>query len=51
VVQRIPVRIGIARKPGAPVLRSGMSVELYVDTGHPRGLPEPIAHLFGMSGE
>jgi membrane fusion protein (multidrug efflux system) len=40
VVQRIPVRIAIARKPGAPVLRSGMSVDVSIDTGHRRSLAE-----------
>jgi membrane fusion protein, multidrug efflux system len=38
VVQRIPVRIGIMRKPDAPVLRSGMSVFVSIDTGHRRSL-------------
>jgi membrane fusion protein (multidrug efflux system) len=38
VVQRIPVRIGITRKPGAAVLRSGMSVFVSIDTGHRRSL-------------
>jgi membrane fusion protein (multidrug efflux system) len=38
VVQRIPVRIGIARKLGAAVLRSGMSVFVSIDTGHRRSL-------------
>jgi membrane fusion protein (multidrug efflux system) len=38
VVQRIPVRIGITRKPGAPALRSGMSVYVSIDTGHRRTL-------------
>jgi membrane fusion protein (multidrug efflux system) len=38
VVQRIPVRIGITRKPGTPVLRSGMSVFVSIDTGHRRTL-------------
>jgi membrane fusion protein, multidrug efflux system len=36
VVQRIPVKIAIARKPGAPILRSGMSVYVRIDTGHHR---------------
>ena len=36
VVQRVPVRIGIERKPGAPILRSGMSVYVSIDTGHRR---------------
>jgi membrane fusion protein (multidrug efflux system) len=51
VVQRIPLRVRIENEPGKPQLRVGMSVELSVETGHPRGLPEPIARLFGRSGE
>ena len=38
VVQRIPVRISVQRKPGDPVLRSGMSVTVDIDTGHRRSL-------------
>jgi len=40
VVQRIPVRIRIFRKPGDPVLRAGMSVEATIDTGHVRHLSD-----------
>ena len=40
VVQRIPVRIVINRKPGAPILRSGMSVYVDIDTGHRRALSD-----------
>jgi membrane fusion protein, multidrug efflux system len=40
VVQRIPVRIVIGRKPGASVLRSGMSVFVKIDTGHRRALSD-----------
>ena len=40
VVQRIPVRIEVERKPGDPVLRAGMSVEAEIDTGHVRSLSE-----------
>jgi membrane fusion protein, multidrug efflux system len=36
VVQRIPVRIHVDRKPGDPELRAGMSVEAEIDTGHQR---------------
>jgi membrane fusion protein (multidrug efflux system) len=50
VVQRIPLRVRIDNEPGKPQLRAGMSVELSVETGHPRGLPEPIAHWFKTSG-
>lgn len=32
VVQRIPVRISIERRPGDPVVRAGMSVEVEIDT-------------------
>ena len=38
VVQRIPVRIRVERRPGDPPLRSGMSVEASIDTGHTRSL-------------
>jgi membrane fusion protein (multidrug efflux system) len=40
VVQRIPVRIHLDRKPGAPPLRSGMSVTATIDSGHQRTLAE-----------
>jgi membrane fusion protein (multidrug efflux system) len=50
VVQRIPMRIRVNNTPGKPPLRVGMSVELNVDTGHERGLPNFIADLWGSSG-
>ena len=40
VVQRIPVRIKVERKPGDPELRAGMSVEADIDTGHRRTLAD-----------
>ncbi len=40
VVQRIPVRIKINQEPGQPVLRSAMSVEVSIDTGHRRRLSD-----------
>lgn len=40
VVQRIPVRVRIDRKPGDPVLRAGMSVYVDIDTGHRRSLSD-----------
>ncbi|MCC8953650.1 HlyD family secretion protein [Bradyrhizobium sp. Pear77] len=49
VVQRIPMRIRVNNAPGKPPLRVGMSVELNVDTGHERGLPNFITDLFGSS--
>ncbi|MDA8252516.1 MAG: HlyD family secretion protein [Rhodospirillales bacterium] len=36
VVQRLPVRIHLDRKPGDPPLSAGMSVEADIDTGHTR---------------
>ncbi|MBS0643426.1 MAG: HlyD family secretion protein [Proteobacteria bacterium] len=38
VVQRIPVRIRVDRKPGDPPLRAGMSAQIDIDTGHVRTL-------------
>lgn len=38
VVQRIPVRIEVDRRPGDPELRAGMSVVTDIDTGHRRTL-------------
>jgi len=43
------LRVRIENQPGKPELRVGMSVQLYVDTGHPRGLPEPIARWLHLS--
>jgi membrane fusion protein (multidrug efflux system) len=40
VVQRIPVRIAIDRNADSPVLRSGMSVYVSIDTGHRRSLSD-----------
>jgi membrane fusion protein (multidrug efflux system) len=40
VVQRIPVRIRVERKPEDPELRSGMSVEAEIDTRHRRTLAD-----------
>ena len=40
VVQRIPVRIQIDRKPGDPPLRAGMSADIDIDTGHVRTLSD-----------
>lgn len=50
IVQRIPMRIrvdtiGDQDQP----LRAGMSVEVAVDTGHARGLPNFLAALFGAT--
>jgi membrane fusion protein, multidrug efflux system len=50
VVQRIPMRIRVENEPGRPQLRVGMSVEVNVDTGHPRGFPTFLTDLFWSSG-
>jgi membrane fusion protein, multidrug efflux system len=50
VVQRIPMRVRVDNAPGKPPLRVGMSVELSVDTGHERGMPDFITDLFRSSG-
>ena len=50
VVQRIPLRVRIDTKDaGLPPLRSSMSVEIDVDTGHTRGLPRFLTALFERS--
>jgi membrane fusion protein (multidrug efflux system) len=47
VVQRIPLRVRIdTRDAGMPPLRASMSAEIYVDTGHARGLPQFLTDLF-----
>lgn len=38
IAQRLTVRISIDEQPGAPVLRSGMSSEVSIDTKHQRSL-------------
>jgi multidrug resistance efflux pump len=39
VVQRIPVRLEILRRPNDPPLRAGMSVKVEIDTRRNRELP------------
>jgi membrane fusion protein (multidrug efflux system) len=47
VVQRIPMRVRLDMSDSnLPPLRAGMSVEVNVDTGHSRGLPQFLAALF-----
>ena len=48
VVQRIPMRVRLDTPADKPPLRVGMSVVVDVDTGHARGVPEPVARLFGL---
>ena len=50
VVQRIPMRVRIDTKDASlPPLRSSMSVEANVDTGHTRGLPHFLTALLTHS--
>jgi membrane fusion protein (multidrug efflux system) len=47
VVQRINMRIRVdTSDQRLPPLRAGMSAEVHVDTGHPRGLPHFLTALF-----
>ena len=50
VVQRIPVRLEIADRPGQPPLRAGMSAVIEIDTGHHRDLPSPISSALAWMG-
>ena len=51
VVQRIPLRVRIdTSDTNMPPLRSSMSAEIYVDTGHARGLPQFLTALFHRDG-
>jgi membrane fusion protein (multidrug efflux system) len=50
VVQRIPLRVRIDDIKGKPPLRVGMSAEVNVDTGHPRGFPTFLTDLFKSTG-
>jgi len=50
VVQRIPMRVRLdTSDKNRPTLRAGMSVEVDVDTGHKRGLPQFLTALIGRA--
>jgi membrane fusion protein, multidrug efflux system len=50
VVQRIPMRVRLdTSDKSRPPLRAGMSVEVDVDTGHQRGLPQVLTALFSRA--
>jgi membrane fusion protein (multidrug efflux system) len=50
IVQRIDMRVRIdTSDQNQPPLRTGMSVEVDVDTGHVRGLPHFVTALFGRT--
>lgn len=44
VVQRIPLRVAVERRPGDPELRAGMSVVVEIDTGHIRKLHDILGN-------
>jgi membrane fusion protein (multidrug efflux system) len=51
VVQRVPIRLQVDVPPGAPPLRTGMSANVEVDTGHKRKLGDLVAtatHAIGL---
>jgi membrane fusion protein (multidrug efflux system) len=51
VVQRVPVRLKVNLPEGAPPLRSGMSADVEIDTGHQRslaGLMNSIKRMIGL---
>ncbi len=50
VVQRVPVRIAIDRKPDDPPLRAGMSVIVHVDTKHQRKMKD-LWRLVGLKSD
>jgi membrane fusion protein (multidrug efflux system) len=47
VVQRVPVRLRVEVPEDAPVLRSGMSADVSIDTGHKRSMTD-LVHLAGL---
>ena len=49
VVQRIPMRVEIAASPDKPPLRVGMSVQVEIETGHARGVPEALKPLLASA--
>jgi membrane fusion protein (multidrug efflux system) len=50
VVQRVPLRIRLDDGQELPPLRAGMSARVEIDTGHVRGLPEPVAGALAALG-
>lgn len=51
VVQRVQVRLAVDMPPGGPQLRSGMSANVEIDTGHERtlaGLVGGVRHSVGL---
>ena len=50
VVQRLPVRLKLKDKPGAPALRSGMTAKVTIDTKQERSLAELLGSFTAIAG-
>jgi membrane fusion protein (multidrug efflux system) len=50
IVQRVPIRVAIDRKPNDPDLRSGMSVTVDIDTGNVRSIND-LLRLVGLGSK
>ena len=50
VVQRVPVRLRLDLPADAPPLRTGMSAEVEIDTGHSRSLAGILHGIGGWIG-
>ncbi len=50
VVQRVPVRLTLADQADAPILRTGMSVHVEIDTGYERPMPGFVQTVLGWLG-
>ena len=42
VVQRVPVRLTVQLPADSPPLRTGMSANVEIDTGHPRSIADLV---------
>lgn len=47
VVQRLPVKLRLAERPGEPPLRAGMTAYVSIDTRRSRSLSKTLAKIFG----
>jgi membrane fusion protein (multidrug efflux system) len=50
VVQRVPVRLRVEMPEDAPLLRSGMSADVSIDTGHARSIGDITRNLTQSAG-
>lgn len=49
VVQRVPVRLILADRPGADILRPGLTADVSIDTGRERDIVAIISNVFAHS--